>query len=107
MEHRRSFGAKGLAFSLGLGLLLAGGLADAMATGAESGNTRPRYQNHCDLPHVGWNEEVLRARAAAERECKDNLLVLASDRSAAVTTDAQSRFWQLKHDHDSLVQRAR
>jgi hypothetical protein len=82
-------------------------MAAATSATAEAGSSRPGYQGRCDLPRAGWNEEVLRAREAAERECKDNAVVLASDRSATVTREAQQRFWTLKQQHDDLVRRAR
>ncbi len=68
---------------------------------------RPPYHGQCEIPRVGWNEEILRAREAAARECKENTLRRASDRSAALATEAQDRFWEMKGQHDALLRRLR
>lgn len=91
------------AAALGFALCVASIAAPAMA----SAEGRPAYQGHCDLPRAGWNEEILRVREAAERECKGNLVARAADRSAAVTTVAQDEFWKLKAQHDALLRSAR
>jgi hypothetical protein len=89
-----------------IGLTFWCAVAGAMPAVAEAG-LRPVYHGRCDMPRAGWNEEVLRAREAAERECKENAVLRAGDRGAVVSMDAQSYFWHLKEQHDSLVRRAR
>ena len=47
---------------------------------------RQPYRATCVLPRAAWNEEILRVREAARRECLDNAVILASDRKAQVST---------------------
>lgn len=92
-----------LALCAGVVLTTVSAPAPAMAEGA----ARPAYQARCDLPHASWNEEVLRAREAAERECKVNMVLRESDRSAPLNTSAQERFRKLRAQHDALLRSVR
>ncbi|MDE3011700.1 MAG: hypothetical protein KGI67_12515 [Pseudomonadota bacterium] len=92
-----------LALCAGVALTSVSAPAPAMAEGA----ARPAYQARCDLPHAGWNEEVVRAREAAERECKVNMVLRESDRSATLSTAAQEQFRKLRAQHDALLRSVR
>ena len=87
---------------LGVGLSLV-----SMAVPAKAdGQARPLYQVRCEFPRAAWNEEILHVRDAAERECKSNLVLRDADHAAAVSTEAQDRFWKLKAQHEALLRSA-
>ena len=68
---------------------------------------RSNYHGRCEIPRAGWNEEALRARDAAVRECKENTVRLGYDRNARVTTEAQDHFRELLERHQAFVRNAR
>lgn len=90
-----------------LGLVIASSALPLAAHAVSGGVGRPSYHGSCDLPKAGWNEEILRVRDRAAAECKVNLLLRSSDRTAPISTEAQDQFWTLKTRHDELVRSAR
>lgn len=88
-----------------IGILLS--LASASAPAKAEGEARPVYQARCEFPRAAWNEEILRVREAAMRECKANTVLRSADPAATPSTEAQDQFWKLKSQHEALLRSAR
>lgn len=64
---------------------------------------RSRYHGHCELPRANWSAEVMAAREAAVRECKENQVVRGNDPRAEPPTPRQDAFETLVEQHRALL----